>query len=252
MTNTQTNDPKSSNSKQLYFHLLVVVLICVVGFFVWQYTFKASVKTTTEFWIWQEIDMQYANQADGVVLMQGEFKLQGDQVIFEKKGLTPHQINHVGEVSILLRAYDLPSASVFIERVDRLLVGWKKTGAKISGIQIDYDSPTDKLSEYQAFLKQLSAYYGKSFLSVTGLASWLGEHITEVNALGEVVDYVAIQFYQLHLPVPNAKEYFNKLDGLTINYKVGVTTSAEFRGFDAQGPDNYLGKLVFLNGKAPL
>ena len=232
---------------------LALLVLLLVMFVLWGANHRPAntatkpLITNTQHWIWQAKDMALIEHSGGIVIMQGEFSQIGNQVTFIKKGLAAHPIQFQGPVRLLIRAYKLPSVSEFIEQVDYLLQSWEDSGTPIVGIQIDYDSPTAKLDNYRAYLQQVSQHYGREFVSVTGLCSWLSDNLSALNRFGDVVDYVAIQLYQHHLPVPQVEQHIAWLSKLKVRYKVGLTTAPRFSELQFDHSPSYTGKLIFLN-----
>jgi hypothetical protein len=205
-------------------------------------------KSPTGYWVWRESDLKQLSKLDEIVIYQGEFYNTNGESTFKKKGISIQDLKG-RSVTLLLRAYQLPSVSFFTHQVDYLINEWQQKGVTIKGIQIDYDSPASKLHEYGDFLKSLNQTYKPSFVSITGLSSWMADNIKGLNDLAPYIDYVAIQFYQDFHPVYNAGNYIKRLKTLTLNYKVGVTPSPKFERFTFEQTPYYTGKLIFLNGK---
>jgi hypothetical protein len=200
------------------------------------------------YWVWRQADIEQLTHSDEVIIYQGEFYNTKGNFEFKKKGIAIQDLKG-RSVTLLLRAYQLPSVSFFTHQVDYLINEWQQKGVLIKGIQIDYDSPASKLHEYGAFLKNINHTYEPSFISITGLSSWVADNIYGLNDLAPYIDYVAIQFYQDFHPVYNTEHYIKRLKTLTLNYKVGVTPSPKFERFTFEQTPYYTGKLIFLNGK---
>jgi hypothetical protein len=225
--------------------LSLIFIICItLGI---PYLFKSETEHTG-YWVWRQSDLAQLQNANEIIIYQGEFYNTNGKFEFKKKGINIQDLKN-RNVTLLLRAYQLPSVHFFTNQVDYLINEWQQKGVPIKGIQIDYDSPSSKLHEYGDFLKNLNQTYEPSFVSITGLSSWMADNIKGLNDLAPYVDYVAIQFYQNFHPVYNAGQYIKHLKTLTLNYKVGVTPSAKFERFTFEETPYYVGKLIFLNGK---
>ena len=218
-------------------------------------TNTSTANTSTQHWIWQAKDLTTLNLNDsnGLVIMQGEYKQQGEQVVFGKKGLAPYPIKSSKELPIrlLIRAYQLPPIKALSAQINYLVYNWKMAGVTIKGVQIDYDAPASKLLDYrdyiQALDQQLKPKHGAKFISITGLSSWLADNIKALNQFNQSIEYVAIQFYQYHRPVPRAEQYAQRLKQLSLPYKIGITTAPQFTTIKFATNQHYTGKLIFSN-----
>jgi hypothetical protein len=227
--------------------LIGVFFLCLVIISVVLYS-KAIANHALGYWVWRQSDLKQLQSIDEIIIYQGEFHHTNGEFTFRKKGIAIQDL-HGRNVTLLLRAYQLPSVHFFTRQVDYLINEWQEMGVSIKGIQIDYDSPSSKLHEYGAFLKSLNQTYEPSFISITGLSSWMTDNIKGLNVLAPYIDYVAMQFYQNFHPVYNAEHYIKRLETLTLNYKVGVTPSPKFERFAFEETPHYRGQLIFLNGK---
>ncbi|NQZ09220.1 MAG: DUF3142 domain-containing protein [Algicola sp.] len=229
--------------------LFCVSILCLLSVLSlsWPINTTPPQKVELQHWIWQAQDMEFIEQSDGIVIMQGEFQQVDNQVVFVKKGLAPHPVKFQGSVRLLVRVYALPPVAEFIAQVNYLLQNWQHSGTSVAGIQVDYDSPAAQLDHYHRYLQKVSHHYGREFISITGLSSWLADNLPALNRFGDVVDYVAIQFYQYHLPVPQVEQHIARLPRLKVPYKVGITTAPRFAELQFNDSPYYTGKLIFLN-----
>lgn len=74
-----------------------------------------------------------------------------------------------------------------------------RPGAKLAGIEIDYDCPTSKLPIYARFLAQLRTRLGQAIgLSITALPTWMNS--TELEGLTRDLDEVVLQVHAVDDP----------------------------------------------------
>lgn len=73
-----------------------------------------------------------------------------------------------------------------------------QVGAKVRGLQVDFDCPTRLLGRYAQMAKELRRLIGKDRLSITGLATWLDSN--ELGDLLKEVDFWCPQFYEGAMP----------------------------------------------------
>ncbi len=220
---------------------------CLISLSVALYLKNSNVQSTAGYWVWKPSDLKQLQNTDEIIIYQGNIIHTNGKFSFRKKGIDIQRLQG-RKVTLLVRVYQLPPVEFFTSQINYLINEWQQKGVSIKGIQIDYDSPSSKLNEYGAFLHSLNGTYGRNFVSITGLSSWLTDNIKGVNDLKPYIDYVAIQFYQAFLPVYKTEHYIKRLKGLKIDYKVGVTTSAKFDRYTFDETPHYVGKLVFLNG----
>lgn len=200
------------------------------------------------YWVWGWPDLEQAKQATDTVIYQGDIKRTNSGSVFIKRGITPHPLCCNKSVTLLVRVYQLPRHDYFIRQVDYLIASWREHGIKISGLQIDHDSPSSGLNTYTAFIQKLAPHYPANFVSITGLASWLGDDLPAVRKLSENVDFIAFQLYQNYEPVIDHRKYLHILaNKFYSNYKLGITTSPKFNNITIPNTPNFKGLMVFLN-----
>lgn len=79
----------------------------------------------------------------------------------------------------------------------RLALGAERSGQRLAGVQIDYDSPTRGLPAYATFLRTLSRRLPDGArLSVTALLTWFDANTRVSDVLHEVDEFVP-QFYDV-------------------------------------------------------
>ncbi|MBX7131238.1 MAG: DUF3142 domain-containing protein [Fimbriimonadaceae bacterium] len=67
-------------------------------------------------------------------------------------------------------------------------------GGEVLGLQVDFDSPTSKLPQYEEILRGLRERIQPDDLSITALPTWLSSK--EFNEVAKQVDYFVPQFYE--------------------------------------------------------
>ena len=208
------------------------------------------------YWVWRPSDLEIVDMAKHLIIYQGDFMHVDGSYIFNKRNVQPHASCCTGDVSLLVRVYNLPkneSEFIFlVNQIEYLIKQWEKQGVDIEGIQIDHDSPASRLAGYADFLGALTKLYSNSYLSITGLSSWLTDNEKELERIAESVDYIAFQLYQKYNPIKDYKRYLYILDNnYDYNYKLGITRSLGFNALhvpsDATKKRKFQGLVVFLN-----
>lgn len=69
-------------------------------------------------------------------------------------------------------------------------------GYQVSGLEIDYDSPSSKIEAYTTWIKKLSSLLENGTLEITGLPTWVNESYLESKELLNVVNRINFQLYQ--------------------------------------------------------
>ncbi|MGY3921953.1 DUF3142 domain-containing protein [Aeromonas jandaei] len=143
----------------------------------------------------------------------------------------------------------LPLSADHKKLLVRLYQKWRKAGAKVTGIQIDFDAATRQLDRYATSLRQLRQVLpAECKLSVTGLLDWAKTgDVAQLNSLP--VDEIVIQTYQGKHTVPGYSAYLPAMMQLTIPFKVGLVQEGEWepswQATLATSP-HYRGEVVFL------
>ncbi len=101
---------------------------------------------------------------------------------------------------------------------------WEVSGNTVLGFQIDYDSPTEKLEEYSAFLQKFRALIPERYrLSVTGLADWAANASEEnIQSLAGSADEIVFQLYNGRRPIPHLESYLRRLRNMSMAFRLGL------------------------------
>lgn len=208
------------------------------------------------FWLWSATRHQpVLEQASTLYLHQGEILDRPGGSRFVKLGRVPSPLK-AGQVWLVVRVNALPLSPAHEQVLVRLYEGWRAAGARVAGIQIDFDAATRQLDRYGNALQQLRrALPPGCKLSVTGLLDWAKTgDVAELNRLP--VDELVIQTYQGTRTVPGYQAYLPAMAHLTIPFKVGLVQDGEWdpawQTTLAASP-HYRGEVVFLlNRPAPI
>jgi len=127
----------------------------------------------------------------------------------------------------------------------KALVADASRSVHVDGLQIDYDSPTDRLNDYGGFLEEVRRGLPPAArLSVTALLDWFGPR-TQIAAVLRHVDEFVPQFYDLGLeraaagiaePI-DAGKWAAIFDAYQIPYRIGISSFGRVarRRVDAAG-----------------
>ncbi|MFM4985000.1 DUF3142 domain-containing protein [Aeromonas veronii] len=212
---------------------------------------KASVDASSyhAFWLWSATRHQpVLAQATTLYLHQGEILNRPSGPRFIKLGRAPTPLQ-TEQLWLVVRVNTLPLSADHKKLLVRLYQEWRKAGAKVTGIQIDFDAATRQLDRYATSLQQLRQVLpAECKLSVTGLLDWAKTgDVAQLNSLP--VDEIVIQTYQGKHTVPGYSSYLPAMRQLTIPFKVGLVQEGEWepswQAKLATSP-HYRGEVVFL------
>ncbi|MBL0591670.1 DUF3142 domain-containing protein [Aeromonas veronii] len=201
------------------------------------------------FWLWSATRHQpVLAQATTLYLHQGEILNRPSGPRFIKLGRTPTPLQ-TEQLWLVVRVNTLPLSADHKKLLVKLYQEWRKAGAKVTGIQIDFDAATRQLDRYATSLRQLRQVLpAECKLSVTGLLDWAKTgDVAQLNSLP--VDEIVIQTYQGKHTVPGYSAYLPAMMQLTIPFKVGLVQEGEWepswQAKLATSP-HYRGEVVFL------
>ncbi len=212
---------------------------------------KASVDASSyhAFWLWSATRHQpVLAQATTLYLHQGEILNRPSGPRFIKLGRAPTPLQ-TEQLWLVVRVNTLPLSADHKKLLVKLYQEWRKVGAKVTGIQIDFDAATRQLDRYATSLRQLRQVLpAECKLSVTGLLDWAKTgDVAQLNSLP--VDEIVIQTYQGKHTVPGYSAYLPAMMQLTIPFKVGLVQEGEWepswQAKLATSP-HYRGEVVFL------
>ena len=202
------------------------------------------------YWVWKWSDLERIDPAAPVLLYQGNYLAPGEAA-FEKRGGGPFSVEMRSEVGILVRAYEIDDPEYFVTQLAYLVDQWRSYQVQVTEIQIDYDSPSRGLTEYQRFIDRVKVLMEREGLhatiSITGLLTWIRDDLPALERLAESADYIVFQLYDVFDPIDGLESYRPSLEQFAWPYKIGITTSNKFEDLEIPGNENYRGVLVFLN-----
>lgn len=167
---------------------------------------------------------------------------------FIKLGRAPTQIQ-TEQLWLVVRVNVLPLSADHEKLLAQLYRKWRKAGAQVTGIQIDFDAATHQLHRYAASLRQLRQVLPTNCkISVTGLLDWAQTgDIAQLNSLP--VDEIVIQTYQGKRTVPGYNAYLPAMMQFRIPFKVGLVQGGDWneswQKFLSKS-QYYKGEVVFL------
>ncbi len=204
------------------------------------------------FWIWGNSIPEKTLSARNLYAYQGVFDVIGDREIYRFEGLSPRPIeDFAGSLILTYRLEKLVPPEMVISRFIAHRQAWRRYGVFVTGIQIDYDSPTAKLREYASWLSLLRNEVDDGVpLSITGLGDWLASaRPGHLEKLSQSVSYIAFMMYHGTRPLLRLNNYKARLINLSLPFKLGRLQSQrdtkQFLGvYRAPG---YIGEIIFIH-----
>jgi len=203
----------------------------------------------SNYWIWGWDDLDYISSDSSLIIYQGDYHLPGESNYFIYRGINATESLKNHRISLLFRVYSLKNPDDIIEIINTIISKWEYKGVEVSGIQLDYDSPSSGLHEYAKFVSVLHEYtrIQNIELSVTGLVTWLLDNDDGAKELSRHVEYIVYQLYNNYRPLDNVEKYFSSIQSISYPYMIGITTSEKFHNLGFPKNALYKGKIVFLN-----
>ncbi|HED32655.1 MAG TPA: DUF3142 domain-containing protein [Gammaproteobacteria bacterium] len=201
------------------------------------------------YWLWKLSDLKYVPAKAHLLIYQGDYRLPGPHSVFVPRGPSPGNLFKRHNVSILIRVYSLSDPDILAHSIQAIVEEWNFYGIPVTEIQIDYDSPSFKLTQYAEFLKQLrrATVFDNTGLSITGLVTWLSDNFNGTKKLAVHVDYIAYQLYNKYHPLADIELYYPSIYAIDYPYKTGITTSERFNNRELPINGFYKGSITFLN-----
>lgn len=209
---------------------------------------RPSSASDRAYWIWNANDLSYVDSNAGLILYQGNVDAHWD---FHPLGIQAHPLAHPGPVTLLFRLYKLGPPEDVATHYLSVKRRWARYGVSVAGLQVDYDSPSARLSEYSHWLGALREQLPGEPVSVTTLATYVFDAPEALQRLGGVADYLAMQLYAGYAPHDDIRSVVRFLRASAIPHRVGVTLSPEFPPDSELCGRHCLGISVFLNQDEP-
>jgi len=205
------------------------------------------------YWLWAGITPEDAPFNSELYVFQGNIFTENDITSYERLGLYPHPIKSSKLLLVFRLENELPSAKAVIDIFQSSVKQWQRHPVSVSGIQLDFDSPTSKLLEYSHFLEEIRSRLPKNYtLSVTGLGDWaIGGDREAMRAISAFADDIVFQLYQGRQPLWDIEKYLEVLSRYPWSFRIGLLS-----GIDAPASvnmldsnPNYKGIIYFIQRK---
>ncbi len=211
----------SKTCKILLFSIVVLSCLLLSG--------QSKTKhTSVSYWLWAGITANEAPANSELYVFQGRLYVEEGKTAYERLGLYPHPIKSSKLVLVYRLEGQLPDAKTVIEVFKRGVAQWQRHPIVISGIQLDFDSPTAKLLEYSNFLEDIRRQLPQNFeLSITGLGDWaIGGNKDALRSISSSTNEIVFQLYQGRQPLPDIETYINALVDYPLPFRIGLLSGS--------------------------
>lgn len=178
----------------------------------------------TSYWLWAGITAADAPTNSELYVYQGLIFSKDGLSIYERHGLYPYPI----KAQKLYLSYrlegSLPDPQFVVQTFENTLKKWERHRVLISGVQLDFDSPTSKLLVYSDFLSEIRHRLPKQYeLSITGLGDWAvyGDK-QAMQSISENTNEIIFQLYQGRKELLDVGTYINALSKYPLPYRIGL------------------------------
>ena len=225
---------------------LIIALMCLVST-------PAKADNMPAYWLWAGHSIADIPEASVLYIYQGNIRSIDEKLRFESKGVHPHPLG-ARPIMLVFRLYgSFPDTQQLARLTKNLAKRWEKHGAKVIGVQLDFDAATSKLDQYADFLELArQALPPELRLSITGLGDWTTlENPTPLKRLTTIADEVVFQMYQGATAFPDKTNYIAALEKTGIPYKLGLLASDDFAYIETslQKSPAFKGIILFPDAK---
>jgi hypothetical protein len=181
------------------------------------------------YWLWAGITPDAVPVNSELYIHQGHFEVRDEQTTFERHGLYPHPL----KCSKLFLVYridgGLPDVKTILAVFNKNVRSWQRHPVTVTGIQLDFDSPTSKLLKYGKYLEDFRKQLPKEFaLSVTGLGDWaLSGNEDAMRRISSATDEIVFQLYQGREHLPDIERYVEALSDYRLPFRIGLIYGQE-------------------------
>jgi hypothetical protein len=202
-----------------------------------------------QFWLWPGAKLPQDGAIDRLYLLQGFFSARNRKVRFIDQGQNATRLKQINELVLVYRLDSIQPASNIVSQFHKDAKSWINNGNHVSGLQLDFDSSTGNIKQYNQFLQEIRRSLDAQYeLSITGLMDWINTPL-ELTAAKEVV----LQTYQGKRNVAHLDRYLAHLirvqKTIPIDFKLGIVQGATLPDEIIDNLSNnprYRGQVIFL------
>ena len=202
-------------------------------------------------WAWRPSAIGDLREIDTPYIFQGLFWITNDREVYEFQGIKPFPVRESDcDLVLTYRLNDLVPVEMLTVRYQVHRKAWENKGNRVSGLQIDFDSPSAGLGKYAQWLNDLrSALSTDTSVSITGLPDWLiSAPVNSLKLLAAQTDFIAFMMYRGTTPIRDPAVYYAVLRRSNLKFKVGLlaTQDRDQHLAQVQKLPGYIGTSIFI------
>jgi len=116
---------------------------------------------------------------------------------------------------LTFRLENLPSVYEIADTYKKYSSIFMKSKINIRGLELDYDSPSSKISAYKDWIKRLSKLLPKDHIEITGLTTWVYDNEQDTQELSKEVKRINFQLYHIDKNKIPTQRFFNFLNNIS-------------------------------------
>jgi uncharacterized protein YktA (UPF0223 family) len=116
---------------------------------------------------------------------------------------------------LTFRLENLPSVYEIADTYKKYSSIFMKSKINIRGLELDYDSPSSKISAYKDWIKRLSKLLPKDHIEITGLTTWVYDNGQDTQELFKEVKRINFQLYHIDKNKIPTQRFFNFLNNIS-------------------------------------
>jgi hypothetical protein len=200
------------------------------------------------YWIWAGRKIENINPKSRLYIHQGTIERGNGKhkprLLRQGHGLVRLK-DH--DIYLVYRIENLTFKDELVDLFKTDLVRWRSRGNLVSGIQLDFDSPSKKLNLYIDFIKDFKKELNPDLkLSITGLADWASSGDKNVlKELSLTTDEIIFQLYEGANEIPFVDQYLRSIKNLDVPFKLGLLENQRYIINNFQHNNNLKGIVIF-------
>ena len=233
-------------------HAIAIFLFALCTGVLWQCRAYDQAEPRVSYWLWAGLTTHDAPPNSELYVYQGLIRTDTLNSVYERRGLFPHPLKCKMLYLVYRLEGPLPDSKAIVDEFEQAVARWQRHPVVVAGIQLDFDSPTAKLSTYSAFLREFRNQLAPQFeLSITGLGDWVmsGDQ-GAMELITSTVDEMVIQLYRGRRPLANIDDYLYALSRYPLPFRIGLISVAEPPEYleELEKNPNFNGIIYFVLG----
>ena len=116
---------------------------------------------------------------------------------------------------LTFRLENLPTVYEVADTYKKYSSIFMKSKINVTGLELDYDSPSSKIRVYKDWIKRLSKLLPKDHIEITGLTTWVYDNEQDTQELFKEVKRINFQLYHIDKNKIPTQRFFNFLNNIS-------------------------------------